>query len=99
MVSKRYAKANNPLLPDYDPSKPKKYITYYDANNLYGWVMSKPLPPKKISNENVLCRQRRRSSRKKRTQGMAGFLRLILNNQQNCMRRTTAILWLRRKRK
>ena len=28
----------------YDASKPTKYITYLDANNLYGWAMSKPLP-------------------------------------------------------
>ena len=44
MVSKGYAKANNPLLPYYDSHKPNKYIMYYDANNLYGWAMSKPLP-------------------------------------------------------
>ena len=43
MVSNRYAKANNPMLPDYDASKPKKYIMYLDANNLYGWAMSEPL--------------------------------------------------------
>jgi len=36
MVSKRYAKADNPLVPEYDPSKPKKFIMYLDANNLYG---------------------------------------------------------------
>ena len=28
MVSHRFAKANNPKCPDYDPSKPKSYITY-----------------------------------------------------------------------
>ena len=44
MVSKRYAKANNPLVPDYDASKPNSDIVYLDANNLYGWAMSKPLP-------------------------------------------------------
>ena len=44
MVSKRYAKANNPLVSDYDESKANSYIMYLDANNLYGWAMSKPLP-------------------------------------------------------
>ena len=44
MVSKRHAKANNPLISDYDESKPNSYIMYLDANNLYGWAMSKPLP-------------------------------------------------------
>ena len=44
MVSTRYAKANNPKTPDYDQSKPNSYIMYLDANNLYGWAMSQPLP-------------------------------------------------------
>ena len=44
MISKRYAKANNPYMKDYDPSKPIIYIWDIDANNLYGWAMSKPLP-------------------------------------------------------
>jgi len=43
MVSNRYTKANNPLVPGYDPSKPKKYLMCLDANNLYGWAMCKPL--------------------------------------------------------
>lgn len=41
---KKYAKANNKYVPDYDPSKPPSYITYLDANNLYGWAMMQPLP-------------------------------------------------------
>ena len=44
MVSKRYAKANNPMVEGYDSSKPKSHILYLDANNLYGWAMSQPLP-------------------------------------------------------
>ena len=46
MVSKRHAKANNPLVEGYDPAQPTNYITYLDANNLYGWAMSLPLPKK-----------------------------------------------------
>ena len=54
MVSKRYAKANNPLVPDYDPSKPNTYIIYLDANNLYGWAMSKPLPKRDFKWKRVM---------------------------------------------
>ena len=44
MVSKRYTKANNPLVEGYNPAEPTNYITYLEANNLYGWAMSVPLP-------------------------------------------------------
>ena len=41
----RCAAANNPYMgSEYDKSKPTKYLQYLDANNLYGWVMSQPLP-------------------------------------------------------
>ena len=43
-ISNRYSRANNPYLPSHDPVKPSKYITFLDANNLYGWAMSAPLP-------------------------------------------------------
>ena len=44
-IHNRYGKSNNRYMGDkYDASKPTKYITYLDANNLYGWTMSKPLP-------------------------------------------------------
>ena len=48
MVSKRFSKANNPYLKDFDPSKPTSYISYLDANNLYDWAMSQPLPTGKF---------------------------------------------------
>ena len=54
MVSKRYAKANNPQVPDYDPSEPNKYILYLDENNLYGWAMSKPLPKRDFKWKRVM---------------------------------------------
>ena len=46
MVSKRYRKANNPRVEGYEPAQPTNYITYLDANNLYGWAMSLHLPKK-----------------------------------------------------
>ena len=44
MVSKRHAKANNPLVEGYDPEKPSSHILYLGANNLYGRAMSQYLP-------------------------------------------------------
>ena len=44
MVSKRFAKANNPQCPQYDNTKPNSWIMYQDANNLYGWAMKQLLP-------------------------------------------------------
>jgi hypothetical protein len=43
-VSKRYARANNPLCPWYDPSKPDTWLVYLDANSLYPTAMREPLP-------------------------------------------------------
>ena len=43
-IAKRYDKANNKYLFDYDPNKPSTFITYLDKNDLYGWAMSEYLP-------------------------------------------------------
>lgn len=43
---KRYSKANNKYLDDYDSSQESNYIMYLDANNLYGWAMIQKLPYK-----------------------------------------------------
>ena len=43
-IAKRYAKANNKDINDYDPKKPSTFISYLDINNLYGLAMSEYLP-------------------------------------------------------
>ena len=43
-IAHRHAEANNKFIKNYDPDKQSSYIMYLDANNLYGWAMSKPLP-------------------------------------------------------
>ena len=43
-IAKRYAKANNKHMSDYDSNKQSTFITYLDKNNLYVWAMSEFLP-------------------------------------------------------
>ena len=41
----RWAKANNPYMgSEYKSIEPTRYLQYLDANNLYVWAMSQPLP-------------------------------------------------------
>ena len=34
-IAEIYCKANNKYIKSYDPTKPSKYIEYFDENNLY----------------------------------------------------------------
>ena len=44
MVSHRHATANNQYMENYNNEEPTSFIQYLDANNLYGWAMSQPMP-------------------------------------------------------
>ena len=44
-ISHRHDKANNEYMgTEFDPDEKSKFISYLDANNLYGWAKSKQLP-------------------------------------------------------
>ena len=43
-IAKRYSKANNKYMKNYDPTKPSKFISYQDMNNLYCWGKNGYLP-------------------------------------------------------
>ena len=43
-ISNIYSKVNNKYWKSYGPKQESKHITYLDANNSYGYAMSKFLP-------------------------------------------------------
>ena len=43
-ISNKYSKARNKYLKSNDPKHESKHVVYLDANNLYGYAMSKFLP-------------------------------------------------------
>ena len=61
-MSVRYARANNKLFGSlYDPTQTTSYILYVDANNLYGWALSQPMPDNHIEwLSKDECRQAKR---------------------------------------
>ena len=38
-IAKRYSRANNKYMKNYDNTKESIFIMCFDANNLYGWAM------------------------------------------------------------
>ena len=41
---RRYTKANNKYMKDYNKDEEESFLEYLEANNLYGGAMSEPLP-------------------------------------------------------
>ena len=44
VISQRRGNANNKYMKNYNKESPSKFISYFDANNLYGWAMVQSLP-------------------------------------------------------
>ena len=44
VITQRKGNANNKFMKNYNESSNSKFISYFDANNLYGWAMSQYMP-------------------------------------------------------
>ena len=97
MVSKRYAKANNPLVEGYDPSKSCTHITYYYATNPCGWAMSKPLPTRDFKWKRIMPTEEQILKKKKGPRGVR-YSMWTWSSPQSCTQSATVYLWPRRKR-
>ena len=53
---RRYAKASNKYMKNYDKSIDSSYLMYLDANNVYGWAMFQKLPVNSFKWVNDLSR-------------------------------------------
>ena len=76
-IAKKYARANNKYMNNYDSKKPSTFITYLDMNNLYGWAMSEYLPYEEFQWLENIDEFNINSINKKSDTGY--FLELILN--------------------
>ncbi|KAK3928252.1 putative DNA polymerase [Frankliniella fusca] len=57
-INERLMECNNPYVSGYDPSKESVYLLYSDANNLYGYSLSRKLPThgfRFLSTEEIEC--------------------------------------------
>ena len=52
----KYPEPNNKYMKNYNKTIGSSYLMYLDANNLYGWAMSKKLPVNGFKWENDLSR-------------------------------------------
>ena len=56
MISHQYAQVNASSMENYDVNRSDSYIVHLDANILYGWAMSQPLPTsnfKQLTDEEI----------------------------------------------
>ncbi|GBN36897.1 hypothetical protein AVEN_176890-1 [Araneus ventricosus] len=91
MIAHRHSEANHPQCPNYDSTKANKFITYLDANNLYGWAMSQPLPVNGFRLRRYHCIKFVRTPMMPQQVTSWKWTWNILPNSMTC---TTAIRWL-----